>query len=189
MAAAAKSPVSKGNFDTVLKKCAEEMAKAALEESDSLTVQSVSELKAIHSSVDKTNAVAESVLELARMEFVPKITKLTADVDALKTSMVALQTSIDNNSKISSLQWAIQNYNIIPHYEQQDGFTNETIRNILLFFMKGQGMILSNIPATKPASYGGPVIPVHGNITSYIRSLTGKLPSISKEGEKYAIHY
>ena len=191
-------------LEEVLTKAVSELAKAAVDTSNQIPVETLEELRLIKKSVDilssKTDALSTKAQETTATN--------TTQHAALLQQITTLTTAVIKSQKVPTLQWAISNANLgmFAFHADKDHRSNQfqrnsdaVVREILLFFMRGFGRFTEGFVFTQEQINGYRQVTAeeiatartafHTALITQIHSLTGTKPRIVPESSKFAIYY
>lgn len=181
-------------LEAAMTKAAADLAKAALEVSDGVSVSSLAELRHIHVSADAITTAVNSVnANVAKHEAASATTSA-----ALKQEVVALKASVQALTDVNITQvyqWAICNsqFGEFEYYDdsRSQRKSGSLVAQILRFFIRDFGMYISGYVTN--SYYNNPFTAemrkaFHDKLIEQIYSLTGRQPYIEQKGDRWVIY-
>ena len=191
---------TKRDLEEVLRTATAEIARAAVNHSNSIPVDSLAELKCIHGNTD---VLIKNLGDSATV-FPTKAAEVITAINDLKVAVVNVGKSITTMSKVQSLQFALLNTGIgeftyFPAAQRSLETTSKTLlASILATFMRGSGVYVEGYVGA--AYYGQPTkaeiekmrTDFETALCAQIHGLTGTKPRLvaaQPDPTKRAIYY
>jgi hypothetical protein len=194
------------SLDEVIKIAAAEIAKAAVINTSKIPVDSLDELKCIHSNTDVLiKKLGDNVTTIPG-----KVTEVTTAINDLKTAITNLGKGVTNSSKVQTLQFALMNAaigefrfcrsEVLQNWNNSHQYNTSSkslVSDILMNFMRGSGHFVEGyIQANERAGTQAEQImkartTFENVLCDQIHGLTGTRPVIKQHTDinRRAIHY